>query len=68
MCINYMKATVGFNTMLMNNHDLRNRIEHLRRERAIYDKLYRALSKEQNQLKCKITEMIDEATAAYDTR
>ena len=54
--------------MLTNNHDLRERIEHLRRERAIYDKLYRKLSKEQNELKCQITEMIDEATAAYDVR
>ncbi|XP_022101119.1 coiled-coil domain-containing protein 63-like [Acanthaster planci] len=62
------KATVAFNTMLTKNLELRERIEHLRRERAIYDKLYRILSKEQNELKCRITEMIEEATAAYDMR
>ncbi|XP_071790536.1 coiled-coil domain-containing protein 63-like [Asterias amurensis] len=62
------KATVGFNTMLTNNHEQRERIDHLRRERAIYDRLYRKLSKEQKDLKCQITEMIEEATGAYDTR
>ena len=63
-----MKTTVGFNSALTNNSEYRDRIDHLRRERAIYDKLYRTLSKEQEDLKQKIGGVIDESTSAYDSR
>ncbi len=64
----FNQTIVGFNSALTDNSELRERIDHLRRERAIYDKLYKKLSKEQEDLKQQISMVIEESTAAYDTR
>ncbi|XP_071849515.1 coiled-coil domain-containing protein 63-like [Apostichopus japonicus] len=62
------KATVTFNTTLTTNAKLRDQIEHLRRERALYDCLYRKLTKEQDEVKREMCDVIEESTLAYDSR
>ncbi|KAJ8043896.1 Coiled-coil domain-containing protein 63 [Holothuria leucospilota] len=62
------KATVSFNSTLTKNADLRDQIEHLRRERALYDSLYRKLMKEQDEVKREMGDVIEESTLAYDSR
>ncbi|XP_013383598.1 coiled-coil domain-containing protein 63 isoform X2 [Lingula anatina] len=62
------KAMVNLNKQLATNAKLREEIDHLRQERAVFDNLHKKLSAELQQSKDKVMEIIAEATAAYDSR
>nr|XP_054775642.1 coiled-coil domain-containing protein 63-like [Lytechinus pictus] len=62
------RSTVTFNKALRKNSDLRERIEELRRERRLYDALYRKMCSDQNDLKVEMNEIIQQSTSAYDSR
>ncbi|XP_078682326.1 coiled-coil domain-containing protein 63-like isoform X2 [Branchiostoma floridae x Branchiostoma belcheri] len=62
------KATVEFNDMLTENSSLREEIDHLRTERNVFDNLYKKLSKELNEKKKEMGEIIEQSTSAYDAR
>ncbi|XP_071509063.1 coiled-coil domain-containing protein 63-like [Diadema antillarum] len=62
------RATVTFNRALRKNGELRERIEELRRERRLYDSLYRKMCADQNDLKVEMNEIIEQSTSAYDSR
>jgi len=62
------KAMVQFNQQLAVNSNLRNDIDHLRRERSVFDNLYKKLSKELNKSKRSVTEVIEASTLAFEQR
>jgi len=62
------KATVEFNKMLTSNSKLREEIDHLRSQRAVFDGLHKKLSKELNEQKRLMSEIIEQSTQAYDQR
>ncbi|KAI0241842.1 Coiled-coil domain-containing protein 63 [Lamellibrachia satsuma] len=62
------KATVQFNTQLTLNRKLRDEIDHLRNERALYGGLYKRLSKELQQAKEELTDTIEISTQAFEQR
>ncbi|XP_076821624.1 coiled-coil domain-containing protein 63-like [Clavelina lepadiformis] len=62
------KATVEFNKMLTCNAKLREEINHLRSQRAVFDGLHKKLTKELNEQKRMMGEIIEQSTQAYDQR
>ena len=56
------KATVEFNKMLTSNSKLREEIDHLRSQRAVFDGLHKKLSKELNEQKRLMSEIIEQST------
>lgn len=62
------KAMVQFNQQLAVNSDLRNDIDHLRRERSVFDNLYKKLSKELNRSKRNTADVIEASTQAFEQR
>ncbi|KAK3084854.1 hypothetical protein FSP39_020235 [Pinctada imbricata] len=62
------KSTVKFNQQLSVNFRLRQEIDHLRQERSIFDNLYKKLTKELNETKQNMNEIIMEASQAYEER
>nr|CAB3228649.1 CiAxp66.0 axonemal p66.0 [Phallusia mammillata] len=62
------KATLEFNKMLTNNAKLREEIDHLRSQRAVFDGLHKKLSKDLNEQKQQMGEIIEQSTQAYDQR
>lgn len=62
------KALVKFNSALSENKGLREEIDNLRRERVVFDGIYRKLEKKLVDKKKKMAEIIETSNAAYDAR
>ena len=56
------KATVEFNKTLTGNSKLREEIDHLRSQRAVFDGLHKKLTKELNEQKRTMGEIIEQST------
>jgi len=61
-------ATVQFNNLLTENTDLREKIEHFRKQRKVFNTLYKRLASKSSNLKYQIDDVIASATAAYNAR
>lgn len=61
-------ATVQLNKLLTENSDLREKIEHYRKQRNVFNTLYKRLQSKSNDLKFQIGEVVNEATFAYNIR
>ena len=59
---------VHFNKQLAINRDLRDDIDHLRRERAVFENLYKKLAKELETCKKEMTDVIEASTQAFEQR
>jgi len=59
---------VDFNTQLTLNRKLREEIDHLRNERALYGGLYKRLSRELQEAKEELTDTIEISTQAFEQR
>ena len=62
------KALVKFNEALAHNKQLRETIDNLRRERVVFDGIYRKLERELGEKKLRMAEMIDVGHASYEAR
>ena len=62
------KALVKFNEALAHNKQLRETIDNLRRERVVFDGIYRKLERELAEKKLRMAEMIDVGHASYEAR
>ena len=59
---------VHFNKQLAVNRSMREDIEHLRRERAVFENLYKKLAKELENAKTEMRDIIDASTQAFEQR
>merc|ERR1711959_660437 len=57
-----------FNIAIASNKKLRDEIDTLRRERAVFDEIYRKLENELQQKKKEMANIIEQANAAYEAR
>merc|ERR1712193_593629 len=57
-----------FNVAIAANKKLRDEIDTLRRERAVFDDIYRKLENELQQKKKEMANIIEQANAAYEAR
>lgn len=62
------KAIVKFNEALAHNKKLRDEIDNLRRERVVFDQIYKKLDKELQQKKGEMARVIEVSNIAYDAR
>ena len=62
------KALVKFNEALAYNTQLRSQIENLRRERSVFDEIYKKLERELQEKKSKMEEIIAATQDAHDLR
>jgi hypothetical protein len=62
------KALVKFNEALANNKTLRETIDNLRRERVVFDNIYRKLEKELHDKKKQMAAIIELSNQAYEAR
>eukprot|EP01006_Ploeotia_vitrea_P030063 TRINITY_DN62522_c0_g1_i1.p1 TRINITY_DN62522_c0_g1~~TRINITY_DN62522_c0_g1_i1.p1 ORF type:complete len:546 (-),score=352.04 TRINITY_DN62522_c0_g1_i1:483-2120(-) len=62
------KALVKFNEALAHNKQLRETIDNLRRERLVFDGIYKGLEKELHEKKLKMAEIVEISNAAYEAR
>jgi len=62
------KALVKFNESLARNKALREEIDGLRRERVVFDNIYRKMEKELSEKKKQIAEIIETSNQAYEAR
>ncbi len=62
------KALVKFNEALANNKKLRETIDNLRRERVVFDNIYRKLEKELHEKKKQMANVIEDSNRAYEAR
>jgi len=62
------KALVKFNEALAHNKQLRETIDNLRRERIVFDGIYRKLERELHEKKNKMAQIIEISNAAYEAR
>merc|ERR1711988_1484663 len=62
------KALVRFNESLATNRKLRETIDNLRRERAVFDTIYKKLEKEHQEAKRLMAEIIENSNQAYESR
>jgi len=61
-------ARVKFNEAGAYNKELRQRIDNLRRERVVFDGVYRRLEKELDEKKAEMAQIVEVSNAAYDAR
>merc|ERR1712060_719980 len=61
-------ALQKFNDAIAANRSLREQIDTLRRERVVFDDIYRKLENELQQKKKEMANIIDQANAAYEAR
>lgn len=61
-------GTVQFNKLLTDNNLLREKIEHYRKERTVFNNLYKKLQTRSTSLKFQIDEVIKQATNFYNIR
>merc|ERR1711959_213316 len=62
------KALVKFNEALAHNKELREEIDGLRRERVVFDSIYKKLEKELDQKKKEMANIIEISNSAYESR
>ena len=62
------RALVKFNEAIAANKDLREEIDNLRRERVVFDGIYKKLQLELAEKKKKMAEIIEVANVAYEAR
>jgi chromosome segregation ATPase len=62
------KANQKFNETTANNRELKNLIDSFRRERVIFDNLYKKLEKELHERRKKMADIIERANNAYEER
>ncbi len=62
------KALVKFNEALAHNKQLRETIDNLRRERVVFDGIYKKLERELYEKKNKMAEIIEISNTAYESR
>jgi len=62
------KALVKFNEALAHNKNLRETIDNLRRERVVFDNIYRKLEKELHEKKKQMANIIELSNLAYEQR
>ncbi|GBG32774.1 Coiled-coil domain-containing protein 63 [Hondaea fermentalgiana] len=62
------KALVKFNEALAHNKQLRETIDGLRRERVVFDNIYRKLEKELHEKKKQMATIIESSNQAYEAR
>mmetsp|Transcript_5976 Transcript_5976/g.13878 ORF Transcript_5976/g.13878 Transcript_5976/m.13878 type:complete len:543 (-) Transcript_5976:175-1803(-) len=62
------KALQKFNVSIAANRELRDQIDTLRRERVVFDDIYRKLENELQQKKKEMANIIEQANAAYEAR
>merc|ERR1719386_406769 len=62
------KALQKFNEAIAANRSLREQIDTLRRERVVFDDIYRKLENELQQKKKEMANIIEQANAAYEAR
>lgn len=62
------KANQKFNEAIAHNKDLRESIDSLRRERVIFDNIYRKLEKELHNKRKDMANIIEIANSAYEER
>merc|ERR1719181_803168 len=62
------KALQKFNEAIAANKRLREQIDTLRRERLVFDDIYKKLENEQKMKKMEMASIIDQANAAYEAR
>jgi hypothetical protein len=62
------KAIVKFNEALAHNKHLREMIDNLRRERVVFDGIYKKLEKELQEKKKEIASIVEMANIAYEAR
>jgi hypothetical protein len=62
------KALVKFNEAIAQNKELREHIDNLRRERIVFDSLYKKLQRELAEKKRSMAEVIEAANLAYEER
>merc|ERR1712178_512164 len=62
------KALQKFNEAIAANRNLREQIDTLRRERVVFDDIYRKLENELQQKKKEMANIIEQANAAYEAR
>ena len=61
-------ALTKYNDTLANNKGLRSKVDELRKERVIFDGIYKKLEKEMHEKKKNIDQLVDEANRAYQSR
>jgi len=62
------QGLIKFNESVTANRDLREQIDTLRRERVVFDDIYRKLENELQQKKREMANIIEQANAAYEAR
>jgi DNA repair exonuclease SbcCD ATPase subunit len=62
------KALVKFNEALANNKRLREQIDNLRRERVVFDQIYRRLERDLHEKKKAMANIIELSNQSYETR
>jgi chromosome segregation ATPase len=62
------KALVKFNEALAHNKNLRDQIDDLRRERVVFDSIYKKLEKELHDKKKQMASIIEKSNLAYESR
>ncbi|KAL3856439.1 hypothetical protein ACJMK2_011197 [Sinanodonta woodiana] len=62
------QSLIKFSEQLARNKALREEIDHLRRDKAVFDSLHRKLNKNLEEMKKQISTFIQEATQAYEER
>jgi len=62
------RALVKFNEAIAANKDLREEIDNLRRERVVFDGIYKKLQHELSEKKKRMAEIIEVANVAYEAR
>ena len=68
-CFNcVMQAMVKFNEALTRNRQLRELIDNLRRERLMFDSIYKKLERELNDKKTQMAQIIEVSNSAYEAR
>ena len=62
------KALIKFNESIAHNKTLRDEIDDLRRERVVFENIYRKMERELQERKQKMAEIIETANQAYEQR
>merc|ERR1712166_1465733 len=62
------KALIKFNEAIAHNKSLREEIDGLRRERVVFDSIYKKLEKELDQKKKEMANIIEISNSAYESR
>lgn len=64
----YFQELIKFNNQLAENASLREELDHLRQEKAVFDTIHKKLNKQLEDTKQKISDSITQAAHAYEER